>query len=153
MPHRHSWSRLALTATLVLTGTAYAQSDTTTYEATLERSSAICPGHSKDRTTPGVRAVKVDALRVLLKNDVILCPDRRLDAEMPVVWYGAVKVLAWNPEAKGSIAVLAEKADAMTRKEEFPGATLVWKTDGSEAKGVTVPSADVRPRTTIRVIP
>ncbi len=153
MPNRHPWLRLALAATLCAAGAAHAQSDTRTYEATLERTSAICPGHSKDRTTPGVRAVKVDALRVLLKNDVILCPDRRLDAEVPVVWYGAVKVLAWNPEVKGSTAVLAQQADAMARKEEFPGATLVWKADGSEAKGVTVPAADVRARTTVRIIP
>lgn len=153
MPNRHIWLRLAMATTLCAVGAARAQSDARTYEATLERSSVICPGHSKDRTTPGVRAVRVDALRVLLKHDVILCPDRRLDAEMPVVWYGAVKVLAWNPEAKGSTAVLAEKVNAMARGEDFPGAILVWKGDGSEAKGAIVPSVDVRPRTTVRIIP
>lgn len=124
---------------------AHAESDAQVYEQAIERAARVCPGHATDRTTPGVKAIKVDALRVLAKRDVTLCPDRRLEAATPVVWYGSASVFAWNPTATGAVAVLATKVDAMTRKEDFPAGTLVWNADGSEAKGVTVPVFELRP--------
>lgn len=141
------YAALALAFALVQTATGVrAESDAQVYENALERAARICPGHSSERTTPGIKAIQVGALRVLAKREVTLCPDRRLDAATPVVWYGSAGVYAWNPEATGSVAVLATKVDAMTRKEEFPVETLVWNADGSQAKGVTVPAFEPRPR-------
>lgn len=123
---------------------AYAQSDAQVYESAIAEAARICPGHSKERTTPGVRAVPVGALRVLAQRSYTMCPDRRLDPATPAVWYGAAGVFAWNPEAKNAAKLIAGKIDAMTRKEDFPAETLVWKADGSEAKGLTVPMFEPR---------
>ncbi|MEH6417786.1 hypothetical protein [Pseudomonas sp. CGJS7] len=138
--------RAAVLAIALLAPSAYAQSDAQVYESALAESARVCPGHSKERTTPGVRAVPVGALRVLAQRHYTMCPDRRLDAATPAVWYGAAGVYAWNPEVEGAAKLIAGKVDAMTRKEEFPAETLVWKTDGSEAKGATVPMFERRPR-------
>lgn len=138
---------LPLAAALLLgAGAAHAQSDNAVYESAIAQSARLCPGHSKERTTPGVRAVPVGALRVLAQRNYTLCPDRRLDAATPAVWYGQAGVFAWNPEAKGAAQLIAKQIDAMTRKEEFPAETLVWKADGSPAKGATVPMFEPRPR-------
>lgn len=141
------YAALALLAALAQTAAGvHAESDAQVYENAIERTARLCPGHSVERSTPGVKAIQVGALRVLAKRDVTLCPDRRLDAATPVVWYGRASVYAWNPEATGAVAVLATRVDAMTRKEDFPVETLVWNADGSEAKGVTVPTLELRPR-------
>lgn len=127
-------------------GGAFAQADAQVYESAIAEAARLCPGHSKERTTPGVRAVPVGALRVLAQRGYTMCPDRRLDAATPAVWYGAAGVFAWNPDAKGAAKLIAAKVDAMTRKEEFPEQTLVWKADGSAATGATVPMFERRPR-------
>ena len=147
MQHRYPWRPLCVALGLALVAfNTHAQSDAEVYENAIARAAQICPGHSTERTSPGVRAIGVGALRVLAQRRFTLCPDRRLGADTPVVWYGEVGVFAWNPEAKGSVALLAGKVDTMTRKEEFPPGTVVWKADGSEAKGVTVPMFERRPR-------
>lgn len=153
MPHRSACFRvisvrLAFAAALALSaaGAAHAQSDAQVYESAIAQAANICPGHSKERTTPGVRAVPVGALRVLAQRRYTMCPDRRLDAAAPAVWYGQAGVFAWNPEVKGAAELIAKQVDAMTRKEEFPTETLVWKADGSAATGVTVPMFEPRPR-------
>ncbi|WP_235567130.1 hypothetical protein [Lysobacter sp. Root604] len=135
---------VAAALALAATG-ACAQSDAQVYEAAIAEAARLCPGHSKERTTPGVRAVPVGALRVLAQRSYILCPDRRLDAATPAVWYGAAGVFAWNPDAKGAAKLIAAKVDAMTRKEEFPAQTLVWKADGSPVTGAAVPMFERRP--------
>lgn len=140
---------LALVSVAVLAQAATdvrAESDAQVYENAIERSARLCPGHSTERSTPGIKAIQVGALRVLAKRDVTLCPDRRLDAAMPVAWYGGARVYAWNPEATGAVAVLAIRVDAMTRKDEFPLDTRVWNANGSEARGVTVPALELAPR-------
>ena len=138
---------LPLAAALSLgAGAAHAQSDNEVYEAAIAKASRLCPGHSKERTTPGVRAVPVGALRVLAQRNYTMCPDRRLDAATPAVWYGQVGVFAWNPEVQGAAQLIAKQVDAMTRKEEFPVETLVWKADGSAATGAVVPMFEPRPR-------
>ncbi|SFK74212.1 hypothetical protein SAMN04487938_1810 [Lysobacter sp. cf310] len=144
--HRRMQQAGVAAALLFGAGTAFAQSDAMVYEAAIAEAARLCPGHSKERTTPGVRAVPVGALRVLAQRSYTLCPDRRLDAATPAVWYGAAGVFAWNPDAKGAAKLIAAKIDAMTRKEEFPAQTLVWKADGSPATGVTVPMFERRPR-------
>lgn len=149
MPHPVSPRRLAPLAALALiaaVGAAQAQSDAQVYESAIAESARLCPGHSKERTTPGVRAVPVGALRVLAQRDYTMCPDRRLDAAAPAVWYGQAGVFAWNPEVEGAAQLIAKQVDAMTRKEEFPAETLVWKADGSPAQGATVPMFEPRAR-------
>ena len=147
MQHRLSWpvSGLALLGALVAFQ-ARAQSDAQVYDNAIEQAARVCPGHSAERTRPGIRAVGVGALRVLAQRRITMCPDRRLDAATPVVWYGRAGVFAWNPEVKEAVALVASRVDAMTRKDEFPADTLVWKADGSEAKGVTVPMFERRAR-------
>lgn len=134
----------ALAFALIASG-AHAESDLQVYENASARAARICPGFSTERATPGIKAIQVGALRVLAERQVTLCPDRRLDAATPVAWYGRDSVFVWNPEATGAVAVLATRVDAMTRTQEFPVETLVWKADGSEAKGVTLPSFERRP--------
>lgn len=147
MPHHRPKFRIAHALGLALiASSACAESDVQVYESAIAEAARICPGHSAERTKPGIRAVKVGALRVLAERRVTLCPDRRLDVDKPLVWYGGASVFAWNPQAKGAVELLAGKVDAMTRKEEFPVETLVWNADGSEAKGATVPAFEARPR-------
>lgn len=138
---------LALAAALAQTATGVrADSDAQVYESAIERSARLCPGHSAERSTPGIKAIPIGALRVLAKRDVTLCPDRRLDAATPVAWYGGARVYAWNPDATGAVAVLATRVHAMTRKDELPPDTRVWNADGSEARGATVPALELAPR-------
>ncbi|MFK3650063.1 hypothetical protein ACI2IY_16765 [Lysobacter enzymogenes] len=147
MPHPASSARLAFAVfALFAAGAAQAQSDAEVYESAIAQSASVCPGHSKERTTPGVRAVPVGALRVLAQHRYTLCPDRRLDKATPAVWYGKAGVFAWNPEVEGAAKLIARQIDAMTRKQEFPVETVVWKADGSAATGAVVPMFEARPR-------
>ncbi|QWP75991.1 hypothetical protein J5226_20670 [Lysobacter sp. K5869] len=137
----------AIAAALLLAATAaHAQSDAEVYESAIAQAANLCPGHSKERTTPGVRAVPVGALRVLAQRRYTMCPDRRIDAATPAVWYGKAGVFAWNPDAPGAPQLIAKQVDAMTRTQAFPVETLVWKADGSPAKGAVVPAFEARPR-------
>ncbi len=130
---------------LVATAPALAQSDREIYERTISLSADICPGHSLDRTTPGVKAVPVGALRVLRERAIVMCPDRRLDASAPAVFYGRAGVYAWNPEVDGAAQLVASKIDAMTRTEDFPPDTLVWDLKGKALNGQTVPAFEPKP--------
>lgn len=99
----------------------------------MTRSANVCPGHSTERTTPTVKAAPVGALRVMLDLGLVMCPDRRLDADAPAVFYGRVGVLEWNPKVPASSEVIVKQIDAIVRKDENPSATLVW-----DAKGVAL---------------
>lgn len=147
-PRSNRWRlKAGVAAALLLgAGAALAQSDAQVYESAIAEAQRLCPGHSEERTTPAVRAIPVGALRVLAQRNYTMCPDRRLDAATPAVWYGAAGVFAWNPDAKGAAKLIAAKVDAMTRTQEFPAETLVWKADGSPATGATVPVFERRPR-------
>ena len=114
--------------------------DNATYTAALARSAETCPEHSEQRTRAGVVAVPVAALKVLESRGYALCPDSRLDTTTPVVWYGKQGVFAWNPASGGAVKVLAAQAAAYARSEEFPAATVVWKSNGKLAEGALVPS-------------
>jgi len=144
---------LALTAAVAIcaTSNAFAQSDREVVETTLARSANVCPGHSKDRTTPAVSLVPVGGLRVLLDKGLVMCPDRRLDADAPVVWYGQWGVYAWNPEIDGAGKLVAAQVDRMTRSEDFPTDTRVWGAKGEELKQRTVPAFEPRPGAAVRV--
>lgn len=142
MKHLSCVSLLALS---LLALPAFAQSDREVVEKMVTRSANVCPGHSADRTKPTVTATPVGALRVMLERGLVMCPDRRLDADAPAVFYGRVGVFEWNPEVKGSSEVIVKQIDAMTRKDAYPSDTLVWNTQGVELKQRTVPAFEAKP--------
>lgn len=139
------WLYAVPCALLAFSIPAFAQSDRQVVESMVTRSANVCPGHSADRTTPTVRAVPVGALRVMLDRGLVMCPDRRLDSDAPAVFYGRVGVFEWNPEVKEGTAVIVQKIDAMTRKDEYPQETLVWDAKGDELKQRTVPAFEAKP--------
>ena len=140
--------RISTAALLVLSVAAmpaFAQSDREVVEDMVTRSANVCPGHSADRTTPTVRSVPVGALRVMLERGLVMCPDRRLDADAPAAFYGRVGVFTWNPEVKEGSAVIVKQIDAMTRKDDYPQDTLVWDAKGNALKQRTVPAFEAKP--------
>lgn len=124
---------------------AFAQSDREVVEDMVTRSANVCPGHSADRTTPTVKAVPVGALRMMLERGFVLCPDRRLEADTPAVFYGRAGIFAWNPQIKEGSTVIVKQIDAMTRKDEYPRETLVWDANGNVLKQCTVPAVEAKP--------
>ncbi len=142
MPWKSALALLALSTTAL---PALAQSDREVVDDMLTRSANVCPGHSTERTGPTVRAVPVGALRVMLERGLVMCPDRRLDADAPAVFYGRLGVFEWNPEVAASSAVIVKQIDAMTRKDEYPTETLVWDAKGKALTQRTVPAFEPRP--------
>lgn len=124
---------------------ALAQSDRQVAEDMITRSANVCPGHSTERTSPTVKAVPVGALRVMLERGLVMCPDRRLDAAAPAVFYGRLGVFAWNPDVPAAKTVIVQQIGAMTRKDEYPVETLVWDAKGTALKQQTVPMFEPRP--------
>ncbi|MBD4120312.1 hypothetical protein GUH64_18185 [Xanthomonas citri pv. citri] len=142
MPWKSTLAMLALSTAAL---PALAQSDRQVVEDMLTRSANVCPGHSTERTTPTVKAVPVGALRVMLERGLVMCPDRRLDAAAPAVFYGRLGVFAWNPEVEAGSTVIAKQIDSMTRKDDYPTDTLVWDAKGSALTQQTVPMFEPRP--------
>lgn len=142
MPWKSTVVVLALSAVAV---SAQAQSDREVVEDMVTRSANVCPGHSTERTVPTVKSVPVGALRVMLDRGLVMCPDRRLDADAPAVFYGRVGVFAWNPQVPASSDVIARQIDTMTRKDEYPSDTLVWDAKGVPLERRTVPAFEPRP--------
>ncbi|NYI20177.1 hypothetical protein FHR53_003345 [Xanthomonas arboricola] len=124
---------------------ALAQSDRQVAEDMITRSANVCPGHSTERTSPTVKAMPVGALRVMLERGLVMCPDRRLDAAAPAVFYGRLGVFAWNPDVPAAKTVIVQQIGAMTRKDEYPVETLVWDAKGTALKQQTVPMFEPRP--------
>ncbi len=102
--------------------------------------SLVCADYSTDRGNPGIVAVNVDALRVLLKHSYTLCPDRRITGDGAVIWYQHWGVLAWNPQRKESLKALAAKAAQLTRTEDFPQELSVWDESGQPLRNQVVPA-------------
>lgn len=142
MPWKSALTVLALSTAAL---PALAQPDRQVVEDMLTRSANVCPGHSTDRTGPTVKAVPVGALRVMLERGLVMCPDRRLDAAAPAVFYGRLGVFAWNPEVPASSAVIVQQIGSMTRNEDYPVETLVWDAKGTALKQQTVPMFEPRP--------
>lgn len=138
-------SVLALLALSTAALPALAQSDRQVAEDMITRAANVCPGHSTDRTSPTVKAVPVGALRVMLDRGLVMCPDRRLDATAPAVFYGRLGVFAWNPEVPAAKTVIVKQIDSMTRKDDYPTETLVWDAKGTALKQQTVPMFEPRP--------
>ncbi|MBB3800625.1 hypothetical protein FHR47_000859 [Xanthomonas arboricola] len=124
---------------------ALAQSDRQVAEDMITRSANVCPGHSTERTSPTVKTVPVGALRVMLERGLVMCPDRRLDAAAPAVFYGRLGVFAWNPDVPAAKTVIVQQIGAMTRKDDYPVETLVWDAKGTALKQQTVPMFEPRP--------
>ncbi|NIK02231.1 hypothetical protein [Xanthomonas cannabis] len=142
MPWKSALAVLALSTAAL---PALAQSDRQVAEDMITRSANVCPGHSTDRTSPTVKAVPVGALRVMLERGLVMCPDRRLDAAAPAVFYGRLGVFAWNPDVPAAKTVIVQQIGAMTRKDEYPVETLVWDAKGTALKQQTVPMFEPRP--------
>ncbi|MDR6674739.1 hypothetical protein J2Y70_003365 [Xanthomonas translucens] len=142
MPWKSTVAMLALSTAAL---PAFAQPDRQVVEDMVTRSANVCPGHSTERTTPTVKAVPVGALRVMLERGLVMCPDRRLDAEAPAVFYGRLGVFAWNPDVAASSGVIVKQIGSMTRSDEFPTETLVWDSKGTALKQQTVPMFEPRP--------
>lgn len=138
-------SNLVVLALSAVALSAHAQSDSQVVEDMVTRSANVCPGHSAERTTPTVKSVPVGALRVMLDRGLVMCPDRRLDADAPAVFFGRVGVFEWNPEVPESAGVITKQIDAMTRKDEYPSDTLVWDATGRPLAQRTVPAFEPKP--------
>ena len=93
---------------------------------------------------PGIQAVKVDALRVLLGHKFTVCPDRRIQASVGAIWNSRWGVLLWNPNTPRSVAVMAQRADSMTHSLDFPNELSVYDLEGKPLKGQIVPSFEPR---------
>ena len=113
-------------------------------EEMTRRASLFCPGFSTDRALPGINAIKVDAMRVLLAHKYMVCPDRRLGEAIGAVWNSRYGVLLWTPTNPKSVAVMAAKADTLTHTMDFPNELTVYDLDGKPLKGQVVPMFEPR---------
>ena len=143
---RHS---ALLLAPLLCLSTLATASDNEDYERAIARSADVCPGHSKERTVPGVRGVPVGAVRVLEQRDFVLCPDRRIEGDAAVVFYPQWGVFAWNPENGASAKALSTVVDRLTRSEDFPAQTSVWNAAGEALSQQVVPAFEPRPNASL----
>ncbi len=105
----------------------------------VRRASLLCPGFSNDRGLPGINAVNVDALRVMLEHKYTVCPDRRLTDPVGAVWNSRNGVLLWNPANPKSIKVMSTEANRMSQKMDFPDQLTVYDLDDKPLKGQVVP--------------
>jgi hypothetical protein len=140
---------LALPALLCATLAARGQADTPTdaqvLAATQMQSSLACPDYTAERGNPGIAAVPVAALSVLAKHKFTLCPDRRIQGEMAVLWYPKVGVFAWNPTDPAVVKTLAEIVDRISRLDDFPEALTVWNASDEELSNQTAPEFTFKP--------
>jgi len=118
---------------------AFDMSDREVKEEMARRASLFCPGFSNDRGLPGINAVKVDALRVLINHKFTLCPDRRLGENIGAVWNSTYGVLLWNPTNPKSVPVMAKEADNLTHRLDFPNELSVYNLEGKPMKGQIIP--------------
>ena len=144
---------LAACALALLASTpAFAQSDREVVDTADAYSASVCPGYDKEAMNILLRAVNVGALRVLAQRGIVICPDRRLTAEAPAVWYGNPGAFVWHPDIEGAGTVLVANIDLMTRNESFPVQTLAWNTLGIRLTGRTIPAFEARPGARLRVL-
>jgi len=136
----------ALALPLLFAATAvHAQSDREVAERAIETAAQVCPGHSNAATGPTVRAMPVGALRVLAKHGAVLCPDRRLEGDVAVVFSPDYGVFRWNPDVPASVQALPTVVGAITRSEAFPAETAVWNAEGEPLREQVVPMFEPRP--------
>ena len=123
---------------------AFSWTDAQAKEEMARRASLFCPGFSNDRGLPGINAVNVDALRVLLDHKYTICPDRRIGDATGAVWNSRYGVLLWNPANPKSIAVMSAEANRMSHNLEFPNEVMVWDLNDKALKNQIVPAFEPR---------
>ena len=131
-----------LAAVIVLLVPAALHADLSDRQATEEmerRASLVCADYSVARGNPGIAAVSVDAVRVLLEHRYTLCPDRRISGEAAVIWYPDWGSLVWNPERPDSLHMLDIEARQLGRTLDFPQQITVWNAKGTELTQQLVP--------------
>jgi len=111
-----------------------------TYDGFIDYAARICPGHSKDRTTPGIRNVRIESLWVMAKLGYFLCPDRRVESPMAVIFYADRGVFTWNPDSPASVNALRDVTGMLSRSEDYPNSLTVWDADGKELTNQVVPA-------------
>ena len=80
------WKTVLLSLALFSgTGLAQAQTDGQSVSMMQDKASLAGVDYSTDRGRPAIAAVPVDALRVLLKHKLLVCPDRRISGQMATV--------------------------------------------------------------------
>lgn len=130
---------------LIISVPASAQTDREAIESMQHTASVACPGYSTDRANAVIARVPPGALRVLIKHNAVLCPDRRLEANQAVIWYPDLGALVWNATDPQGAATMAQIADRLTRKEDFPQALTVWDAKGNPMKDQVAPQFDFKP--------
>jgi hypothetical protein len=130
----------ALPATALL---AVGASEAETYNNFIDYAAYRCISHSKERTTTGIRNVKIEALRVMAKLGYFLCPYRMMaiTPEAAVLFYPDLKVFTWDPERPDSVKGLREVTDKLTSSEEFPVDKQAWDAEGKLLTEQTFPSS------------
>ena len=119
-------------------------SDAQVKDEMARRASLFCPGYSTERGMPGIQAVSVDALRVLLSHKYMICPDRRLGDTVGTIWNSRWGVLLWNPSNPRSVSAMAKEAGVLTHTLDFPNELMVYDLEGKPLKGQVVPSFEPR---------
>jgi hypothetical protein len=152
MKQRLSLATAACVLALGAMAPAHAQSDREVVENADAYSASVCPGYDREAMSILLRAVNVGALRVLAQRGIVICPDRRLTADAPAVWYGNPGAFVWHPDIVNAGTVLVANIDSMTRNESFPVQALVWSTDGVRLTGRTIPAFESRPGARLRVL-
>lgn len=130
---------ITVMAAMGLLPAALGQSDRQITEDMQHRASLVCADYSVARGNPGIAHVSVDALRVLLEHRYTLCPDRRIQGDVALIWYPQWGSLVWNPERPESVAQLAGKARELANTLDFPQQLTVWDGEGKELRGKIVP--------------
>ena len=134
----------AVPVLLAVSTGAHAQTDAQTLEAAQKQSSLACPDYSTERGA-AIKAVPVDALRVLARHRFTLCPDRRVQGDMAVIWYPMLGVFAWNPGSDAAAKALVQIVDRITRLDDFPQGLTVWNASDEELTHQVVPEFSFRP--------
>lgn len=109
------------------------------YDSLVEQAANTCMHYVGKTGEPALRSTKIEIVQVVLKRNVLLCPDSTLPKDTPVIWYGNHKAMVWNPEIKGATQRAHALLDSMTRDDSFPPTLKIWDVSGKEVKGALVP--------------
>ena len=145
MTHRLARPLAAVALALSSFAPAFAQSNREEVDSAAAYSASVCPERDDQAMTILLRVVTAEALRALAQRGIAICPDRRLTAEAPAVWYGNPGAFVWHPDIEGAGTVLVANIESMARNGSFPVQTLVWNTQGIRLTGRTIPAFEARP--------
>jgi len=114
------------------------------YDALIDQSANICPNYSGKSGAPALHSFKIETIRFIPRRHVYLCPDSKLTAATPVVWYGDRKVLVWNPEISGATDQAKALLNHMIGDDTFPTNLTVVDASGKPVTGHLIPSFEFR---------